>query len=299
MTGTRLPNNSPAVGTAPVKVSGTHGRPAQAAQRAPAHSLARTASAQFILGAAVELEQRPVVRLTSRFRGRAIRFFIERLTEGAVSDWSRAPRAVRERVSGLAGKDASGAPLEGHRHAHYLLWSDDDRHYTRLLVWRPEPFAADEVEALLHAAEHPIGWSTSGPQPDRWQVQLVPLPPGTAAPPGLDGRPAREWRSVTPFVPPRHLFRRTGRLRPEEALDRQLVAELKARGCEVGFELIEEREMWVAVHQSRRSRVEKARPDDRRGYLLRLQFREPVSGPLILGHSATFGLGLLRPADPS
>lgn len=250
---------------------------------------------QFVVGAAVALEQRPVVRLTSRFRGRAIRAFVERLTDGTVSQWSRAPQAVRERVSGLAGKEASGAPLEGHRHAHYLLWSDDDRHYTRLVVWRPEPFDTDETEALLRAAERPIGWSAPGPQPDTWRVRLVPLPLGTAPPPGLDGRPAREWRSVTPFVPPRHLFRRSGRLRPEENLDKQVAAELRARGCEVGFEVVEERAVWVAVHQPRRSRLEKASWGDRRGYYLRLRFEGSVAGPLILGHSATFGLGLLRP----
>jgi hypothetical protein len=100
---------------------------------------------RFALGVAAPPAQGAIVRLTNRFRGRAVRCLVECLTNGVVSEWSRAPEEVRQRASGLAGKDASGTPLEGHRHAHYLLWSDDDRHYTRLVVWRRDPFEAEEI----------------------------------------------------------------------------------------------------------------------------------------------------------
>jgi CRISPR-associated protein Csb2 len=251
---------------------------------------------QFVLGVVVQPERRAIVHLTNRFRGRAIRGLVEGLTGGAVSEWSRAPSDVRQRASALAGKDAAGTPFEGHRHAHYLLWSDEGRHYTRLVVWRPEPFDAEEIEALLRAAERPIGWGAQGPQPETWRVRLVPLPLDTAPPPGLDGRLAREWRSVTPFVPPRHLYRRNGLVRPREAVENQVAAELVVRGLNVRFELLEEGDAWVAVHQPRRWRVKRTPWGDRRGYFLRLRFQEPVAGPLILGHSATFGLGLFKPA---
>jgi CRISPR-associated protein Csb2 len=68
------------------------------------------------------------------------------------------------------------------------------------------------------------------------------------------------------------------------------------RGLNVRFELLEEGDAWVAVHQPRRWRVKRTPWGDRRGYFLRLRFQEPVAGPLILGHSATFGLGLFKPA---
>jgi CRISPR-associated protein Csb2 len=259
------------------------------------NSSPRLCVVQFALGVAVPPQNRSIVRLTNRFRGGVVRCFLESLSGGRFSDWSRAPEKLRERVSGVAGKDASGAPLQGLRHAHYLLWSDDGRHYTRLIAWRPAPFDVEEVQALLQAARYPIGWGAAGPEPGEWLVRLVPLPFTTEPPPGLDGRPACDWRSVTPFVPPRFLLRSNGRVREEECVERQLAAELAVRGHRVGFELLEERPTWVAVHHPARSRAERANRGDRRGYWLRMRFREPVAGPLILGHSATFGLGLFRP----
>ena len=52
---------------------------------------------------------------------------------------------------------------------------------------------------------------------------------------------------------------------------------------------------WVAVHLPRRKMAERAFVGDRRGYWLRLKFSEPVVGPLRVGHSSSFGLGLFRP----
>lgn len=263
--------------------------------RRPAIARPRVSVVQFVLGVAVPPARTAIVRLTNRFRGRAIRSFVELLTGGAVSDWRRAPAEVRERAAGLAGKDASGVPLEGHRHAHYLLWSDDDRHYTRLLVWRRDPFEPEEIDALLRAAGRPLGWAAQGAQADAWRVRLVPLPLECVPPPGLDGVSAREWRSVTPFVPPRHHLRPSGRARPEEALDVQVAAELKNRGVEVAFEAEADAPEWVAIHHTR-GEVRRATWGHRRGYRLRLRFQVPVAGPIIIGHSATFGLGLFRPA---
>jgi CRISPR-associated protein Csb2 len=262
--------------------------------RRPSIARPRVLAVQFVLGMAVPPARTAVVRLTNGFRGRAIRSLVETLTAGAVSDWNRAPAEVRDRARGLAGKDASGLPLEGHRHAHYLLWSDDDRHYTRLVVWRRDPFEPEEIEALLRAAERPIGWAAQGAQTETWQVHLVPLPLECLPPPGLDGTSARGWRSVTPFVPPRHHLRPSGRTRPEEALHRQIAAELANRGVGVPFVVDADVAEWVTVHHPRGA-VRRATWAHRRGYRLHLRFHAPVAGPLIIGHSATFGLGLFRP----
>lgn len=263
--------------------------------RRPSASPPRVSVVQFVLGVAVPLARTAIVRFTNRFRGRSIRFLVERLTSGATSEWSRAPTKVRERVRGLAGKDAAGVPLAGHAHAHFLLWSDDGRHYTRLVVWRRDPFNPQEIDAFLRAAERPIGWAAPGAEADLWRVRLVPLPLEWAAPPGLDGTPSREWRSMTPFVPPRHHLRPNGRARPKESLEVQLAAELRNRGIDVPFEVQEEGVGWVAVHHPR-STVRRATWGHRRGYRLRLRFQDPVGGPIVIGHSATFGLGLFRPA---
>jgi CRISPR-associated protein Csb2 len=52
---------------------------------------------------------------------------------------------------------------------------------------------------------------------------------------------------------------------------------------------------WVAVHLPRGAAGKRAFIGDRRGYWLRLIFPEVVVGPLRLGHSSSFGMGLFRP----
>ena len=39
--------------------------------------------------------------------------------------------------------------------------------------------------------------------------------------------------------------------------------------------------------------------DDRRGQRIRLRFTPPLAGPIRLGHSSSFGLGLFRPIEES
>jgi CRISPR-associated protein Csb2 len=57
---------------------------------------------------------------------------------------------------------------------------------------------------------------------------------------------------------------------------------------------------WVSIHETRAERL--ARRDERAravrpGYRFRIVFPEPVLGPICLGHSAHFGLGLFVPAN--
>jgi CRISPR-associated protein Csb2 len=52
---------------------------------------------------------------------------------------------------------------------------------------------------------------------------------------------------------------------------------------------------WVAVHVPRREAADRTFIGDRRGYWLELRFEQPIMGPLRVGHSASFGLGLFAP----
>jgi CRISPR-associated protein Csb2 len=52
---------------------------------------------------------------------------------------------------------------------------------------------------------------------------------------------------------------------------------------------------WVSVHVPRREADKRAFIGDRRGQAIRLRFAAPVTGPIRLGHSSSFGLGLFRP----
>ena len=54
---------------------------------------------------------------------------------------------------------------------------------------------------------------------------------------------------------------------------------------------------WVSVHVPRREANRRALIGDRRGQMVRLCFTTPVVGPIRLGHSSSFGLGLFRPVE--
>jgi CRISPR-associated protein Csb2 len=253
---------------------------------------------QFAIGWNVPPEARSIVRLTAKFRGAVLRELLHIRTGDSHITWSKAPVDIREEVCEMAGKDAQGKPLKGHRHTEYLVWCED-REPVRLVAWR-DGRAFDEIEqgALLRAAGQPFSWAASGHQADVWKVRLVPLDRAVPSPPGFDGASTAIWESVTPYVPARHHLR-GGKPRLRESIEHQVRRELFLRGftC-VGQVVVEQLgdPEWVAVHLPRRLRSESAFTGDRLGFGLRLHFPEPVAGPIRLGHSSSFGLGLFRPA---
>ena len=56
---------------------------------------------------------------------------------------------------------------------------------------------------------------------------------------------------------------------------------------------------WVSVHVPRREANQRAFIGNRRGQMVRLRFSTHVAGPIRLGHSSSFGLGLFRPVMES
>lgn len=270
--------------------------------RHPARELPRRPSVrkdchllQFAIGWNVAPEPRVIVRLTSRFRGAVISDLVRLKTGDQQAIWSRAPAHVRAEIGEMTGKDADGKPLTGHRHAEFFGWFEDGL-ATRLIVWREgRPFDEDEQTAILRAAARDLSWGFASSQGHEWRVRLVPLDRAVPPPPGFDGAVARLWESVTPYVPPRHRLRR-GRERPGESVTAQIRRELAFRGVPGADRVVAGvvAPEWVAVHIPRTQG--KGALGDRRGYRVRLRFPEPVIGPLRLGHSSSFGLGLFRPA---
>jgi CRISPR-associated protein Csb2 len=252
---------------------------------------------QFAIGWNVAPEPRAIVRLTSRFRGAVLDQLVRVKTGDASATWTRVGKNVREAVADMAGKDANGEPLKGHRHTEFLAWCKDGQP-TRLLVWRgSRAFDAEEQEAILLAAARNVSWAAAGADADEWKVRFVPLDRDVPRPPGFDKTEARCWESVTPYVPPRHHLR-GGKERESESLVAQVRRELQRRG----FAEAEQVEVdvvgapaWVAVHVPRAMKSNRSSIGDRRGYRLRLEFAKPVCGPVRLGHSSSFGLGLFRP----
>lgn len=274
-------------------------RPAMGETRQPRRIHRQTNLMQFAIGWNVQPELRGIVRLTAKFRGAVVKEMLVKLTGDPKISWSKASLSDRAAVAQMAGKDPHGNPLEGHRHTEYLVWMEDGQP-VRLLAWRSgRAFDQNEQEALLRAAGRQFSWAASGEGADVWKVRLVPLDWAVPRPPGFDGASATVWESATPYVPPRHHLR-GGKLRPGESIENQIRKELSLRGFDesagVEVEGIGCPE-WVAVHIPRRHRGERSFIGDRRGYWLRLRFPKPVEGPIRLGHSSSFGLGLFRPVS--
>ncbi len=268
----------------------------QERRRVPAHRL-DCHLMQFAIGWNVAPDARAIVRLTSRFRGAVLTELLRLKTGDASATWTRLGKSVREAVADMVGKDANNEPLNGHRHTEFLAWCEDGQP-TRILVWRgSRAFDADEQEAILLAAARDVSWAAAGSDSEEWKVRLVPLDREVPWPPGFDGKSSNLWESVTPYVPPRHHLR-GGKEREGESIVDQIRRELQRRATshDVEVELCGPPQ-WVSVHVPRREAHKRAFIGDRRGQMIRLRFTMSVGGPIRLGHSSSFGLGLFRPVS--
>ncbi|MDR1817729.1 MAG: type I-U CRISPR-associated protein Cas5/Cas6 [Puniceicoccales bacterium] len=103
--------------------------------------------------------------------------------------------------------------------------------------------------------------------------------------------PARIWQSVTPLVLSRHRKKHG-----VNTLEGQIAAECALLGIPAPEQIEILKDESIALRHFVRTRRDGAAPPSDYGYALRLTFPEPVSGPLSLGHSSHFGLGLFAPA---
>ena len=251
---------------------------------------------QFAIGTRVSPPRKSIVMLTQRFRGRVIREFLG-------GSWPRANAAQREAARLLTGKEADGSPLQEHRHPHAsfgILFDQETGKAARLLVWRSEPFTDEEQRAILNAAEQelPLSFARAGAK-DPWTVRLVPLDRLVPPPAGFGDQAHSRWETVTPYVPPRHVYGRKGRIKPGESPEEQLRLDLSRQGYDVTDVMIGvdvQSAEWTRVHGPRRNRDGPSNTE-RRGYHALLTFDTPVRGPISLGHSSHFGLGLFVPLN--
>ena len=267
---------------------------------------------QFAVGGRVYPPVRDWIRVTERFRGAAIKALAQLLTGNRDATFAKLPEALREDFAMFSGKLASGKPLSGHGHPYFTLYPDEFSQPTRLVCFRREPFRPEEVAALMAASERPCSWrfersTDNGERRDEWQLRFVPLPFETPTPKGLlyDTPVSSVWRSATPFVIPggRKRFRKNGRLRHGETPEKLLVKLLHSAGYPTPMlnHLSDETEAnWVAIHETHEQRKHRREQRSRAvlpGYRFRLQFPVPVSGPICVGHSCHFGLGLFIPNE--
>lgn len=187
----------------------------------------------------------------------------------------------------LAGKDAEGTPLRGHRHAHYLAVDEDGDHLVdHLVVWAPAGLGPQEVAALARLTELRGRGYLADFRPARLGLEAVGSI-GVAAP-DLVG-PALRWTTQTPFVPPRHPKRR----QPwDDHVVVQVREELARRALPEPATVRLLGGPWLSF---RRHRIDERLADARRAAGVEITFRHPVQGPIALGSLGHFGLGLFVP----
>jgi CRISPR-associated protein Csb2 len=209
----------------------------------------------------------------------------------------------------LSGKDQAGRILQDHKHAHYLpsAEGDDLRWITNLTVVAPRGFDSDEIAALASLQRFRLDSES-----EELRVQLIGLGQtrdfhSTI----LDG--SAVWDSATPYVSTRHMKRRGQKRDPREWFEspegrvafvlRNLQQELARRGfpdaeVEPSPDKADGRIGSIRPYEhclKRRNPRDdgQSRP---RGFF-RITFPHPVPGPMALGHSSHFGLGLFRAPD--
>lgn len=200
----------------------------------------------------------------------------------------RAPGQTETAARDLLGVDGDHAPLSGHRHAHILPLSllNPDGHLDHILVWAPDGMGGAAQDILRHirrtymkggVGELSVRFSGAGSREAFLKM------------PGLQGllAPARVWQSLTPLVLPRYR-KKSGK----NTLEGQIAAECDSRGLPSPERIEFLKEESIAFRHYIRHRARAAMPPEDFGYALRLTFAEPVRGPLCLGHSSHFGLGL-------
>ena len=215
----------------------------------------------------------------------------------------------------FSGKNELGEPLSEHVHAFYLPTDEDgDGRLDHLTIIAEMGFGASEVRALDRMR------SLKREQGEPIHLLLLGVSQrGRDVSPRVLG-PSRCWVSATPFIATRYpKSRGQKRDRPEllgldnqRAFARQVLLEELARWRERCPEIPEplsveplNADHRCGAHRLRPiqfKRFRQKRSDDggrRAAGAFRIVFPEEVQGPVCLGHSAHFGMGLFVPEIPT
>ena len=296
----------------------THHAPGAVAPSNSSESLARSRPAdhqpnlaRFILDGTMLPCVTDTLPVAEAFRAALMSQF-ERVCRGtphAAGAYQRRDRPELFASPVLAGKDADGQRGLGHAHAYYLPTAEGQgRRIDHLTVHAAGGFGAAEAAALSAIRE--LRWPGG-----TLAVRLIGLaqPSDFRAP--LLG-PARVWVSATPFVACRYPKRNgTKRDRPKtyatardfaEHVLREELDRLRDRLRQHGSDLpavervggLESCGGCQPIHPLEFKRCRQKPGDDghrRPTTAFRITFAAPLEGPLCLGHSCHFGLGLFVP----
>lgn len=229
-----------------------------------------------------------------------------------IEDALRVAEALRITAMGVArrllGADALPPELSGHglgednRHAHCFWLPDPNQRgeIDHVLVHAPGGLGAESIrvltalQALRRDDNQPLRLMLEGTGPAALFAPLTRLSGESAV-----------WQSVTPYLHPWHIKKPQMRS-PQATLAailEQLRREWNARGG-VAPEIVGAQVLpsitfggrsLRPLHFHRIRRKRRLVQPDTVGNVLELRFSDPVRGPLALGFSCHFGLGLFRP----
>jgi CRISPR-associated protein Csb2 len=222
---------------------------------------------------------------------------------------------VRGRSDILSGKDERGERLAGHRHAYYLPTDEDgDGRLDHLTIYASGGFGLDEQRAFDRV--HELRTGRLGEERHPLRVLLLGMGTYNEYSPG-PLQLSKTWVSATPYIATRYAKTR-GRnridLRSPEARALFLQEDLRAQLASVRSDIFSQgnigvkiEPLWDSNHvfeigtrwrpiQFKRFRSRAGDDGGRRlAGAFRLTFDQPIKGPLALGWSSHFGLGLFVP----
>ena len=212
-------------------------------------------------------------------------------------------RVIRALDGGRREVVGYGRALTDHQHAHWLPLpaARDDGTLGSVLVWVPAGLTGEEVARIAATRMRHLPGRRGGD--DGYEIKGFPEmdlllqaagPVGMVAP-ELCG-PARQWRSLTPYLPVRH--RKPMRETLDDYLANDVATELRYRGLPSATVARRHPEdglpdRWALPF--RRYRIRDRLSEGRPGLGLVLTFAEEVHGPLVLGQLSHFGFGLFTP----
>ncbi len=196
----------------------------------------------------------------------------------------------------LTGCDENRRPLQGqHEHAHvFPLDLDQDGHLDHVLFWAPMLLDA-EAQAAIRSMRKTF--TKGGIEPLRLAVAAMGDLRDFGRMPGDYGSgiaritdSASVWQSVTPFVAPRYV-----KTHGKNTLEGQIKAELDSRGYPppVNVKLLR-LDQFPKFRHFKLTRNRGPQPPVACGFAVRIEFAQPVKGPIALGYGSHFGLGLLE-----
>jgi CRISPR-associated protein Csb2 len=213
---------------------------------------------------------------------------------------------LSRRCPSVTGKNEFGQPLKDHKHAFFVPVDEDgDGRIDHITVLATRAFSDTETQALDRLRDFQLEEGNS------LRLLLIGLGKETDFRPTPLLDESTIWISATPFIVTRYpKLRGTKRDRPKEYASPRdftchvLRQELERRSDLPAIVSIENEDL-IGSHRLRPIQFKRFRTkhnDDggrRPAGGFRITFAAPIRGPLCVGHSCHFGLGLFLPLLPA